>query len=449
MLSLLQERWNDTTGGFHPASAPDYLPEERLKEIQLRRLRAVVERAYQHVPLFRQRMEERGLTPEVIRSLEDIRHLPFTVKTDLRDTYPFGLFASPMSEVVRLHASSGTTGKPIVVAYTREDVEVWSEVMVRTFAACGLHRGDILQNAFGYGLFTGGLGAHYGGEALGATVIPISGGNTDRQIMIIRDFGVTALCCTPSYFTHLIERARELGVDLRALPLRIGIFGAEPWSEGMRAHIESEAGIKAYDIYGLSEIIGPGVASECHVQDGLHIFEDHFYPEIIDPDTGEPRPEGEEGELVLTTLSKRAMPMIRYRTRDITAFIPGRCACGRTIRRIRRISRRSDDMFIIRGVNVFPSQVEAALMAVEGTLPHYQIILTREHGLDQMTVEVEVTPEVFSDKIRGLEDIRNRLAQSIERILGIRVELRLVEPQTLARSEGKAKRVIDRRNEGA
>jgi phenylacetate-CoA ligase len=445
---MLKELWNDAEGGFHPASAPDFLPQTALKEVQLRRLRAVVAHAYANVQLFRERLDERGLTPASIQSLQDIRHLPFTVKTDLRDTYPFGLFASPMSDVVRLHASSGTTGKPIVVAYTREDVEVWSEVMARTFASCGLHRGDILQNAFGYGLFTGGLGAHYGGEALGATVIPISGGNTDRQIMLVRDFNVTALCCTPSYFTHMVERARELGIDLRDLPLRVGIFGAEPWTDGMRHHIEAEAGIKAYDIYGLSEIIGPGVAAECSAQDGLHIFEDHFYPEIIDPDTGEPLPDGAEGELVLTTLSKKAMPMIRYRTRDITSLITESCPCGRTIRRMRRIGRRSDDMFIIRGVNVFPSQVEAALMAVEGALPHYQIILTRKGGLDRMAVEVEVTPEVFSDSIRGLEDIRARLAQSIERILGIRVELRLVEPHTIARSEGKAKRVIDRRNEG-
>jgi len=443
---MLTELWNDAEGGFHPASAADFLPETALREVQLRRLRAVVARAYQNVALFRSRMEQRGLTPNSIDQLADIQRLPFTVKTDLRDTYPFGLFASPMSDVVRLHASSGTTGKPIVVAYTREDVGVWSEVMARTLACCGLHRGDILQNAFGYGLFTGGLGAHYGAEALGATVIPISGGNTDRQIMIARDFNVSALCCTPSYFTYLIERAGELGVDLRELPLRIGIFGAEPWTDAMRQHIEADAGIRAYDIYGLSEIIGPGVASECSAQHGLHIFEDHFYPEIIDPETGQALPDGEEGELVLTTLSKKAMPMIRYRTRDITSLIREPCPCGRTIRRMRRIGRRSDDMFIIRGVNVYPSQVEAALLAVEGTLPHYQIILTRSQGLDQMAVEVEVTPEVFSDKVRALEEVRSRLAKAIEHILGLRVELRLVEPRSIARSEGKAKRVIDRRN---
>ncbi|KAA6185144.1 phenylacetate--CoA ligase [Thiohalocapsa marina] len=443
---MLKERWNDTAGGFHPASASDYLPEPHLREVQLRRLRAVVSRAYEHVELFRTRLQERGLTPAAIERLEDIQQLPFTVKADLRDTYPFGLFASPMSDVVRLHASSGTTGKPIVVAYTRDDVEVWSEVMARTLACCTLHRGDILQNAFGYGLFTGGLGAHYGAEALGATVIPISGGNSDRQIMLIRDFGVSALCCTPSYFMHLIERANDLGVDLRKLPLRVGIFGAEPWSDAMRGHIEPATGIRAFDIYGLSEITGPGVASECSAQDGLHVFEDHFYPEIIDPDTGAALPDGEEGELVLTTLSKQAMPMIRYRTRDITAILREPCSCGRSIRRIRRIGRRCDDMFIIRGVNVFPSQVEAALLTVEGTLPHYQIILTREHGLDQITVEVEVTAEVFSDKVRALEDVRARIAHAIEHILGIRVGLRLVEPRSIERSQGKARRVIDRRN---
>ncbi|MGQ9649888.1 MAG: phenylacetate--CoA ligase family protein [Phycisphaerae bacterium] len=444
---MYKEMWNDLPGGFHPASAPDFLPIPQLRDLQFRRLTAVVRRAYDHVELFRQRMQERGLTPADIRSLEDITKLPFMVKTDLRDTYPFGLFASPMQEIVRLHASSGTTGKPIVVAYTQEDLEVWASVMVRTFAACGLHRGDIIQNAYGYGLFTGGLGAHYGGEALGATIIPISGGNTDRQIMVMKDFGVTAICCTPTYFIHLIERAKELGVDIRQLPLRAGVFGAEPWSEAMRQYIERESGIKAMDIYGLSEIIGPGVASETPYQEGLFIFEDHFYPEIIDPETCEVLPEGQEGELVLTTLSKKAMPVIRYRTRDITAFISGPSRCGRTIRRIRRISRRSDDMFIIRGVNVFPSQIEAALLAVEGTLPHYQIILTREKGLDQITVEIEVLAEWFSDKVRSLEALKQKLASSIEHIIGIRVNLRLVEPHTIERSQGKAKRVIDRRNE--
>jgi phenylacetate-CoA ligase len=430
---------------FHPASAPDYLPLQQLRALQLYRFQGMVARAYEHVELFRRRMDERGLKPEAVRTLDDVARLPFTIKTDLRDTYPFGLFASSMRDVVRLHASSGTTGKPIVVAYTRADVEVWAEVMMRTFAACGLHEGDIIQNSYGYGLFTGGLGAHYGAETLGATVIPTSGGNTERQIMVLKDFGVTAICCTPSYFIHLIERAGDLGINMKQLPLRAGVFGAEPWTEGMRRRIEAETNIKAYDIYGLSEIIGPGVASECSAQAGLHIFEDHFYPEIIDPQSLQPLADGTEGELVLTTLSKQAMPMIRYRTRDITRIIPEACPCGRTVRRIHRITRRSDDMFIIRGVNVFPSQIEEALLAVEGTLPHYQIILTRSKGLDDMEIQVEVTAEMFSDRIRALEDLQHKLARAVEHTIGIRAVVHLVQPHTIQRSEGKAKRLIDKR----
>ncbi|MBI5068112.1 MAG: phenylacetate--CoA ligase [Deltaproteobacteria bacterium] len=439
----MRSNWNDAPGGFHPASAPDYLPREQLRAVQLQRLQATVKRAYEGQKLFRQRMDERKLTPAHVKRLEDVAQLPFMVKTDLRDTYPFGLFASPMEEVVRLHASSGTTGKPIVVAYTAADVEVWKEVMIRAFAACGVSRADVIQNAYGYGLFTGGLGAHYGAEALGATVIPISGGNTERQLMVMADFGVTVICSTPSYFLHLLERAKEAKLDFGRL--RVGIFGAEPWSDAMRLRIQQESGIRAHDIYGLSEIIGPGVGSECHRQDGLHLFEDHFLPEIVDPQTGQVLPDGTEGELVLTTLSKQAMPMIRYRTRDVTSLNPEPCACGRTIRRIRRISRRSDDMFIIRGVNVFPSQVETALLQVEGTLPHYQIVLTREKGLDNMEVQVEVTPEIFSDKVRALEALHARLEDALEQVLGIRVMATLVEPRSLARSEGKAKRVIDNR----
>ena len=435
--------WNDPPGGFHPISAPDFLPREQLAGIQFQRLQSVVSLAYDRQALFHDRMVERGLTPASIRSLADIADLPFTVKADLRDTYPFGLFCCPMEEIVRLHASSGTTGKPIVVAYTQADLDVWSEVMVRSFVACGMHRGDVIQNAYGYGLFTGGLGAHYGGEALGATVIPISGGNTERQLMVMADFGVTAICCTPSYFLHLLESAKETNTDFSKL--RVGVFGAEPWSDSMRERIQDESGIRAHDIYGLSEIIGPGVGIECTEQRGLHIFEDHFYPEIIDSETGEVLPDGAEGELVLTTLSKEAMPLIRYRTRDVTALVSEQCACGRTLRRIRRIGRRSDDMFIIRGVNVFPSQVETALLRVEGTLPHYQIILTREVGLDQMEVKVEVTPEVFSDEIRKLEALQQQLGASIENVLGIRVKLTLVGPRSLPRSEGKAKRVTDLR----
>jgi phenylacetate-CoA ligase len=439
----VKTHWNDAPGGFHPASAPDFLPREQLRQVQLQRLQAVVRRAHGNQRLFRERMEARGVRPEDVRSLADAARLPFTVKSDLRDTYPFGLFASPMEEIVRLHASSGTTGKPIVVAYTQADVDVWSEVMVRSFAACGVHRGDVIQNAYGYGLFTGGLGAHYGAEALGATVIPISGGNTERQMMVMQDFGVTVICCTPSYFLHLVERAKESHVDFGKL--RCGLFGAEPWSDAMRERIQAESGLRAYDIYGLSEIIGPGVGCECLRQAGLHLFEDHFYPEIIDPSSGEVLPEGSEGELVLTTLSKQAMPLVRYRTRDITALDPEPCGCGRTVRRIRRIGRRSDDMFIIRGVNVFPSQVETGLLRVEGTLPHYQIVLTREKGLDEMEVQVEVTQAVFSDKVRALEELHRRLEAAIESVIGIRAKVNLVEPRTLARSEGKAKRVIDQR----
>lgn len=435
-------------GPFHPASSVDFLPPHRLRDLQSRRLKEIVDLAYRRVPLFRSRMERSGLEPEDIRGIEDLDHLPFTEKTDLRDTYPFGLLAVPTSEVVRLHASSGTTGKPTVVAYTREDVAVWSEVMLRSFAACGVHSGDIVQNAYGYGLFTGGLGAHYGAEALGATVIPISGGNTERQIMVLKDFNVTVICCTPSYFCYLIEQTEKKGMDIRQLPLRVGVFGAEPWSDEMRRRIEAGSGIRAHDIYGLSEIIGPGVGIECMQQNGLHIFEDHFYPEIIDPVTNEPCPEGVEGELVLTTLSKKALPMIRYRTHDITAFIDEPCPCGRSIRRVQRISRRSDDMVIIRGVNVYPSQVETALLAVEGTLPHYQIILSRHEGLDHMEVQVEVTPEFFSDTVSGIENLQAQLAHSLETVLGIRVDTRLVEPNTLQRSEGKARRVLDQRSLG-
>ena len=430
---------------MHPISAMDFLPLQRLREVQFVRLKAMVQRAYDRVPLFRRRMDERKLTPADLKTLDDIVKLPFTTKTDLRDTYPFGLFASPLSEVARFHASSGTTGKPIVVAYTKEDLEDWTRAMMRSFAACGVRNGDIVQNAYGYGLFTGGLGAHYGAEGIGASVIPISGGNTDRQIMIMKDFGVTVICCTPSYFLHIIDRATELKVDLKELPLRIGVFGAEPWTENMRERIQAESGIKAYDIYGLSEIVGPGVAMECEHQAGPHIFEDMFYPEIIDPQTLEVLPDGAEGELVLTTLCKRAMPMIRYRTRDITSLDPEPCACGRTIRRIRRIGRRSDDMLIIRGVNLYPSQIEAAILRVEGTLPHYQIIVDRQKDLDVLEVQVEVTSEVFSDTVGAIEQLQQRLSQSIESVTGLRAAVRLVAPKTLQRSEGKAKRVIDKR----
>ena len=332
--------------------------------------------------------------------------------------------------------------KPIVVAYTKRDLEVWTSAVVRSLKAYGVHDQDVIQNSYGYGLFTGGLGLHYGGEALGATVVPTSGGNTDRQLAVLKDFGITVICCTPSYFLHLLDRADKLGVDLRKTSLRTGVFGAEPWTEAMRERIEQAAGIKAFDIYGLSEIVGPGVAAECEQQDGLHLFEDHFFPEIIDPETGDVLPSGEEGELVLTTLSKEAMPLIRYRTGDITTMMSEACPCGRVLRRIRRISRRTDDMVIIRGVNVYPSQIESALLAVDGTLPHYQIELTRKDDLDQLAVEVEISGDCSGS---DTDPLRTLISSELKRVVGLRVEVRLLAPQTLPRSEGKAQRVVDRR----
>ena len=431
---------------FHPLSSMDYLPQDRLRTLQTERLINIVGRAYERVELFRNRLDENGVSPLDIQSIDDIAKLPFMVKADLRDTYPFGLFASPMSDIVRLHASSGTTGKPIVVAYTKDDLNVWAETVMRAFLAYGMTKGDVLQNCYGYGLFTGGLGAHQGAEALGATVLPVSTGNSVRQLMLMKDFGVTAICCTPSFFLHLLDTAGEQGIDVRQLPLRIGAFGAEPWSQAMRQKIEELSGIKAYDIYGLSEIVGPGVGGECQCQNGLHIFEDHYYPEIIDPETLEVLPDGEEGELVLTTLSKQAMPIIRYRTRDITKIIAEKCECGRTLRRIARISRRSDDMMIVRGVNVFPSQIETAILSIEGVAPYYEIILTREDNLDRIEVKVEITDALLGDDtIRTLETLQKRIATAIERIINIRVKVTLVEPRTLERFDGKAKRVKDLR----
>ena len=445
---MIRNLWNDLDGTFFPESALDYMPADRLREVQLQRLKAATALAYDRVPLFRERMDTRGAKPGDVRRLEDVCLLPFSIKNDLRDTYPYGLFAVPMSEVVRLHASSGTTGKPIVVGYTAEDMEVWKQVIMRTLYAAGYSRGDVVQNMFGYGLFTGGLGLHSGIEGIGATVIPISGGNSERQVMVMKDFGVTAVCSTPSYFIHLIEVAAKLGIDFkRDLKVKRGVFGAEPWTDQMRQYIETASGIKAYDIYGLSEIIGPGVATECTCQSGLHVFEDHFLMEIVDPATLEPVPDGSEGELVITTLSKQAMPVIRYRTRDITAIEPRPCACGRNLRRIRRISRRSDDMFIIRGVNVYPSQIETALLRTEASLPHYQIVLTRKSGLDRMEVRVEVTGEMLSDRLSEMEGLQRRFARSIEQITSLHTDVTLVQPGTIPRSEGKARRVLDNRNE--
>ena len=426
-------------------SANDYMSEALLRDLQLSRLQKMVRHSYDNVALFRSRMDERNIKPEDIKTLKDIKLLPFCVKTDLRDTYPFGLCAVPMSDIVRLHASSGTTGKPIVVAYTKQDLEVWSEVMRRALSCCGLTRNDVVQVSYGYGLFTGGLGAHAGVEALGATVVPASGGNTKRQVMLIRDFGVNAICCTPSYFLHLIEQAKELGIDLRELPIRAGVFGAEPWTQGMRERLESGAGIEAFDIYGLSEIIGPGVAIECSQHNGLHIFEDHFYPEIIDPDTCEVLPDGETGELVLTTLNKYAMPMIRYRTRDITRIITEKCACGRTMRRIDRISARSDDMFIIRGVNVFPSQVESALLMVEGTTPNYMIKLSTSGNMDNIALDIELAENVYAQGEAVIEQIRRMVTATVESVTGLRIKVTVVPFNSITRSEGKAKRVLDNR----
>ena len=427
------------------AGTLDFITKDALQALQWERLESNIKHTYENVAWYRKRLSEKGLTPKDIRSLDDLHKLPFIVKTDLRDTYPYGMFAVPISEIVRLHASSGTTGKPIVCSYTHDDIEIWKEVVVRALMCFGLHQGDVLQNSYGYGLFTGGLGLHYGAEALGLAVVPVSGGNTERQIMLMRDFGVTAISCTPSYFIHILDKAKQMGVDFHDLPLRIGVFGAEPWTEAMRKVIEAESGIKAYDIYGLTEISGPGVGAECCHQNGTHLFEDHFYPEIVDPDTLQPVPDGEYGELVFTSLDKKAMPLIRYRTRDITRLSTTPCPCGRTLRRMEKISHRSDDMFIIRGVNVFPGQIEAALLEVEGSLPHYQIILTRDNGLDNVEVQVEVSSEMFGDTVRALEKLQSDIQRRIESTVGIRIKLTLLEPNRIPRSEGKAKRVFDKR----
>ena len=422
------------------------LPRPALEALQLKRLKAMLEKVYANVPFYRESLTNAGIKPADVRSLNDLRRLPFTLKQDMRDSYPYGLFAAPMDDIVRIHASSGTTGKPTVVGYTRKDIDIWSELMARSFAAAGVHKGDIIHNSYGYGLFTGGLGAHYGAERLGASVIPMSGGNTKRQILIMKDFGSTVLTCTPSYSLYLAESAVEEGVDFRSLKLRVGIFGAEPWSESMRMEIEEKLNICAIDIYGLSEIMGPGVAIECLEEKcGLHIWEDHFIPEIINPDTGEPVPEGEKGELVITTISKEGIPLLRYRTRDITSITYEPCKCGRTHARIARMSGRSDDMLIIRGVNVFPSQIESILMRIEGVEPHYLLIVDRKENLDILEVQVEVDERIFSDEIKQLQGLAHNIEKEIKDLLGVSCKVRLVEPKTIARSEGKAKRVLDRR----
>ncbi len=418
---------------------------DELRRLQSERLLETVERAYFNVPYYRHKMQEAGLGPESIHSIDDLYKLPYTTKQDLRDNYPFGLFAVPMSEIVRIHASSGTTGKPTVVGYTRNDIAAWSEVMARTLTAAGANRNDFIQVAYGYGLFTGGLGLHYGGEKIGASVIPISGGNTVRQIQLMRDFGSTVLACTPSYALYLAEAIEESGIGRDELKLKAGVFGAEPWTEKMRQEIEAKLQIKATDIYGLSEVMGPGVASECHCQKGLHVNEDHFYPEVIDPETLEVLPEGETGELVFTTITKEGLPLIRYRTRDLTRLDYSVCDCGRTLVRMEKCLGRSDDMLIIRGVNLFPSQVEHVLLGMSDIKPHYLLIVDRVNNLDTLELQVEVEEEYFLDRISQLETLRQKVTNSLENALGLGIKVTLVEPKILGRSEGKAKRVIDKR----
>lgn len=422
------------------------LPRAGLESIQLKRLQSLVARVYKTVEPYREKMLAAGIRPEDIRELTDLRKLPFTVKEDLRANYPFGMFTMPLDKVVRVHASSGTTGKPTVVGYTKKDIDTWAGLMARALACAGTTSGDMVHNAYGYGLFTGGLGAHYGAEKLGATVIPVSGGNTKRQITIMQDFGSTVLLSTPSYALNLAEGMEAMGVDPASLSLRVGIFGAEPWSENMREEVERKLNLKAVDIYGLSEVIGPGVAMECLLtQNGMHIFEDHFLPEIIDPQTGEALPPGEKGELVFTTLTKEAFPIIRYRTKDISSLYYETCECGRTLVRMSKVTGRTDDMLIIRGVNVFPSQVEHVLMGVEGVEPHYQIVVEREGSMDTMSVEVEVSDSIFSDEIKKLEQLTHRITRDIKDILGVTCRVKLVNPRSIQRSEGKAQRVIDKR----
>lgn len=422
------------------------LPRAALEALQFKRLKSVLERVYSNVPFYKNSFKSAGINPASISSLKDLQSVPFTTKQDMRDSYPYALFAAPMEEIVRIHASSGTTGKPTVVGYTKTDIENWADLMARTLVTAGAHKGDIIHNAYGYGLFTGGLGVHNGAERLGASVIPISGGNTARQLMIMQDFGSTVITCTPSYSLFMAEEARAAGLDFKNFKLRVGIFGAEPWSEAMRFEIEEKLNLTALDIYGLSEIMGPGVAQECFEgKCGLHIWEDHFIPEIINPVTGELLPEGEKGELVITTITKQGIPLIRYRTRDITSITYEPCVCGRTHARISRLSGRSDDMLIIRGVNVFPSQIESILVTIEGVEPHYLLIVDRKENLDTLQVQVEVDERIFSDEIKVLQALARQIEKEIKDMLGVTCNVKLVEPKTIQRSEGKAKRVIDNR----
>lgn len=412
--------------------------------IQSARLIKMVDNAYKNVPFYKKKLDEAGIKPQDIKSIKDIIKLPFTVKTDLRDNYPFGMFAVPQGELVRIHASSGTTGKQTVVGYTKGDIDIWAECAARSIVGAGGTKHDIIHVSYGYGLFTGGLGMHYGAEHLGATALPVSSGNTKRQVQLLQDFGSDIICCTPSYAMFIGETIRDMGIDPKSLKLRAGILGAEPWTDNMRKEIEKLLDIKAYDIYGLSEIAGPGVSFDCEEQSGMHINEDYFYPEIIDPDTLEPLPEGEYGELVFTCIGKQALPLIRYRTRDICALIKEKCACGRTTVRMTKPRGRSDDMLIIRGVNVFPSQVEHVLLEL-GMPPNYFIIVDRKNNLDTMVVQVEMNSSMFSDTVAGLESTKKKIEGALQSTLNIHANVKLMEPGSLPRSEGKAKRVSDLR----
>jgi len=420
------------------------LPHE-MEALQSFRLSKKIRQIYDNVPYYREKMDTAGVKPEDIKTVADLSKLPFTTKQDLRDTYPYGLFAVPMEDVVRVHASSGTTGKQIVVGYTANDIETWQECIARAITAAGGTNKDFMHVSYGYGLFTGGLGMHYGAEKVGCTTIPVSAGNTQRQINIIKDFGSTIICCTPSYALFLAETMKEMGISKNDIKLKAGIFGAEPWTEEMRAEIEEKLGLKAFDIYGLSEIIGPGVSYECSQQTGMHINEDHFIPEIIDPDTGEVLPYGEQGELVFTCITKEAFPLMRYRTRDIAVLQQGTCKCGRTLIKMLKPRGRSDDMLIIRGVNVFPSQIESVLLSMGNNTPHYLLIVDRVDNTDVLEIQVEISQDMFSDEIKNLSSQENNIKQQIESTLGISAKIRLVEPKTIARSEGKAVRVIDKR----
>lgn len=427
--------WNETK---------ECMSRDELETLQSKRLVKTVDRVYHNVEFYRKKMQQLGIEPGDIQGIEDLSKLPFTTKNDLRDTYPFGLFAVPQSEIVRIHASSGTTGKATVVGYTRRDIEIWSECVARAFAQAGVTKDDKIQIAYGYGLFTGGLGAHYGAEHLGATVVPMSTGNTKKLVTMMKDFEATAIACTPSYLLHIAETLEEAG-DIPNIKLKAAICGAEPWTENMRKQIEEQLHINAYDIYGLSEVMGPGVACDCQYHKGLHVYEDHFLPEIIDPDTLNPLGEGETGELVFTTLTKEGLPLLRYRTKDLTSISYDKCECGRTLARISRFKGRSDDMLIIRGVNVFPSQIETALLEMAETTPHYLMIVDRVNNLDTLEVQVEIEERFFSDEIKELESLTKKIGHVLQNAIGLAVKVKLVEPKTIERSMGKAVRVIDKR----